>query len=52
MSIKEIKAIIFDFSRLIIDATSDLVCAYKPNIAFFEALGLDGLKSLQKIIKF
>jgi orotidine-5'-phosphate decarboxylase len=30
------------FNRAIIDATSDLVCAYKPNLAFYEALGLEG----------
>lgn len=30
------------FIRGIIDATADLVCAYKPNLAFFEALGSDG----------
>ena len=27
------------FNRAIIEATSDLVCAYKPNVAFYEALG-------------
>ena len=27
------------FNREIIDATSDLVCAYKPNVAFYEAMG-------------
>ena len=27
------------FNRDIIEATADLVCAYKPNLAFYEALG-------------
>jgi len=27
------------FNRAIIEATADLVCAYKPNVAFYEALG-------------
>ena len=40
-----------DRGREIIDATKHLVCAYKPNIAFFEALGIPGLQSLEKIIK-
>ncbi|GAF99390.1 unnamed protein product, partial [marine sediment metagenome] len=31
-----------DFNRAIVDATSDLVCAYKPNLAFYEALGEAG----------
>ena len=38
---------IFQFNRAIIDATVDLVCAYKPNLAFYEALGLAGLEALQ-----
>ncbi len=37
------------FCRNIIDATSDLVCAYKPNWSFFEALGLEGLEILSHI---
>jgi len=41
---------VFEFNRDIIDATSDLVCAYKPNLAFYEALGLQGLKALEKTI--
>jgi orotidine-5'-phosphate decarboxylase len=39
---------IFEFNRGIIDATADLVCAYKPNIAFYEALGNDGLDALKR----
>ena len=27
------------FNIAIIEATSDLVCAYKPNVAFYEAMG-------------
>ncbi len=39
------------FNRSIISATADLVCAYKPNLAFYEALGLPGYKALEKTIK-
>ena len=39
---------IFRFNKEIIDATHDLVCAYKPNIAFYEAEGAKGLISLKK----
>jgi orotidine-5'-phosphate decarboxylase len=39
---------VFEFNRAIIDATADLVCAYKPNIAFYEALGNDGLDALKR----
>ncbi len=42
---------IFQFNRAIIDATSDLVCAYKPNLAFYEALGLEGLKALERTVQ-
>jgi len=39
-----------EFNRAIVDATAGLVCAYKPNLAFYEALGLPGLEDLQKTI--
>lgn len=42
---------IFVFNRAIVDATQDLVCAYKPNIAFYEALGVEGLVALKKTIE-
>jgi orotidine-5'-phosphate decarboxylase len=35
------------FQRAIIEATSDLVCAYKPNLAFYEALGEAGAEALR-----
>ena len=38
------------FNRAIVEATQDLVCAYKPNLAFYEALGLEGLAALRKTI--
>ncbi len=43
---------IFEFNKSIINATHDLVCAYKPNIAFYEAYGIDGLKQLKQTIKY
>src|SRR3989304_4201883 len=43
---------IFVFNRKIIEATSDLVCAYKLNIAFYEAEGVQGLESLKKTINY
>ena len=41
---------ISDFNRAVIEATSDLVCAYKPNIAFYEQFGLDGLRALEATV--
>lgn len=43
---------IFEFNKEIIDNTFDLVCAYKPNIAFYEAYGIEGLKALKKTIEY
>jgi len=45
------KVSILEFNTAIIDATSDLVCAYKPNLAFYEALGIEGMAILQKTIE-
>ena len=43
---------IFEFNKAIIDATHDLCVAYKPNIAFYEALGPDGWRSLEKTLDY
>lgn len=40
------------FNQKIIDATHDLVCAYKPNIAFYEAEGIEGIKALKKTVSY
>jgi orotidine-5'-phosphate decarboxylase len=41
---------IFNFNRAIIDATHDLVCAYKPNAAFYEAQGEAGHIALVRTV--
>lgn len=41
---------IYTFCMTIIEATADLVCAFKPNIAFFEAMGASGLHALRRIM--
>ena len=38
------------FNRAIVEATHDSVCAYKPNLAFYEALGLEGMQALKDTI--
>jgi orotidine-5'-phosphate decarboxylase len=43
---------IFSFNRAIIDATADLVCAYKPNLAFYEAMGLAGIEALLRTVRY
>jgi orotidine-5'-phosphate decarboxylase len=42
---------VLEFNKAIIDATADLVCAYKPNFAFYEALGSEGLDALKQTVK-
>ena len=41
---------VFEFNQAIVDATAGMVCAYKPNLAFYEALGLPGLRDLEKTV--
>tara|TARA_B100001248_G_scaffold119701_1_gene89457 strand:- start:91 stop:918 length:828 start_codon:yes stop_codon:yes gene_type:complete len=43
---------IFEFAKRIIDSTNQYAIAYKPNIAFFEAYGANGFKSLKKIVNY
>jgi len=43
---------VFEFNKCIIDATSDLVISYKPNIAFYEVNGYKGWQSLEKTIQY
>jgi uridine monophosphate synthetase len=43
---------ILAFNRRIVGDTADLVCAYKPNFAFYEAQGLDGLEALRETISY
>jgi orotidine-5'-phosphate decarboxylase len=42
---------VLEFNRAIIEATADLVCCYKPNLAFYEALGIPGLEALQRTLE-
>ena len=42
---------IYEFNRRIVDATYDLVCAYKPNLAFYQAQGSRGIDSMSKTIE-
>lgn len=43
---------VFEFNKAIIDATSDLAVAYKPNIAFYESMGAQGWQSLEKTLNY
>jgi orotidine-5'-phosphate decarboxylase len=41
---------LLNFGRRIVEATADLVCAYKPNLAFWLAEGPEGIHQLQELI--
>ena len=41
-----------DFSKAIIDATAPYAVAYKPNIAFFETYGVEGMAALNEVIDY
>jgi len=43
---------IFEFNKAIIDATADLCVAYKPNLAFYESLGSEGLEVLERTVEY
>ena len=42
---------ILAFNKELIDATCDLVAAYKPNLAFYEALGPEGMETLRATVR-
>ena len=43
---------VFAFNKAIIDATANLCIAYKPNLAFYECLGVKGWMALEKTVKY
>lgn len=44
--------VVLVFNCIIVDATKDLVCAYKPNSAFYERYGDDGFRALHDTIAY
>ncbi|MGM9847431.1 MAG: orotidine-5'-phosphate decarboxylase [Muribaculaceae bacterium] len=43
---------IFEFNKAIIDATAPYCVAYKPNLAFYESIGVQGWIALEKTVKY
>ena len=48
----ELEDPIFEFNKQIIDSTKEFCVAYKPNIAFYESMGVSGWESLQKTLDY
>ncbi len=44
--------VIFAFNKAIVDATADLCVAYKPNLAFYESLGIAGWEALERTVDY
>lgn len=50
--LRDDKDAIFTFNKAIIDATVDLCIAYKPNLAFYESMGLAGWEAFEKTVQY
>ncbi len=50
--LKEYSDPVFSFNKEIIDATHDLCVAYKPNLAFYESMGVSGWVSLERTMLY
>ena len=48
----DIEGALIGFTQAIVDATADLVCAYKPNSALYEQYGPSGVRALQRLIAY
>ncbi len=43
---------VFEFNKQIIDETAEYTVAYKPNLAFYESLGIKGWEALEKTVVY
>ena len=50
--LRDVQDGVFLFNRAIVDATIDHCVAYKPNLAFYEAMGIEGLRQLKKTMDY
>lgn len=48
----EIERRLLAFTRAIVDATADAVCAFKPNSAFYEQYGVAGIRALKWLVNY
>lgn len=50
--LKDDKDAIFEFNKAIVDATAPYCIAYKPNLAFYECYGIEGIRALEKTVNY
>jgi orotidine-5'-phosphate decarboxylase len=43
---------VYSFNKAIVDATAPYCVAYKPNVAFYESMGIEGLWAMEKTIEY
>ncbi|HEX8982240.1 MAG TPA: orotidine-5'-phosphate decarboxylase [Ktedonobacterales bacterium] len=48
----DVEGALIEFTQAIVDATAEVVCAFKPNSAFFEQYGPAGMRALQRLITY
>ena len=48
----DIERTLVGFTQAIVDATAEMVCAFKPNSAFYEQYGPAGIRALQRLIAY
>jgi orotidine-5'-phosphate decarboxylase len=51
-AVKNSQTPMLDFNKAIVDATADLVCAYKPQAAYYEAQGPSGIEQLRQTVAY
>ncbi len=51
-SFEDEEDMVFNFNKRIIDSTGDVVACYKPQIAYYEALGLKGLRAYKRTLDY
>ena len=52
LHLTETESPIFAFNKAIIDATAPYCVAYKPNLAFYESLGVEGMKAFERTVRY
>jgi orotidine-5'-phosphate decarboxylase len=50
--VADVEGALVGFTQAIVDATAEVVCAFKPNSAFYEQYGPAGLRALQRLIAY
>ena len=51
-SLEEVSKAIVEYNKALIDATSDVIPAIKPQIAFYEMFGIPGMKAFDETCKY